>query len=93
MALSEVFALGIVLYLLYKFVFSFFLPIFRTTKHVRQQFRNMQENMQDPNNQPNNPFQRSHTQQQSGPAPTPKRPDPSSSKNTMGEYIDFEEIK
>jgi len=91
MALSEVFALGIVLYLLYKFVFNFFLPIFRTTKHVRQQFKNMQENMQDPTGQPNNPFQRPYTQQ-SGPAPTQKKPDPSS-KNTMGEYIDFEEIK
>jgi hypothetical protein len=90
MALSEIFALGIVLYLLYKFVFNFFLPIFRTTKHVRQQFKNMQENAnaQDPNN----PFRRSYTQQ-SGPGPTPKRPEPSSSRNTMGEYIDFEEIK
>jgi hypothetical protein len=50
----------------------------------------MQENAnaQDPNN----PFQRSYTQQ-SGPAPTPKRPEPSSSRNSMGEYIDFEEIK
>lgn len=75
------------MYLLYKFVFNFFLPIFRTTKQVRQQFRNMQENAQNHND----PFQRSYTQPQSG--PTPKKPEPSSPKNTMGEYIDFEEIK
>ena len=87
MALSEIFFLGIVLYLLYRFVFNFFLPIFRTTKQVRQQFRNMQENGQAPTD----PFQRNYTQQQ--PSPQPKRPEPADSKNTMGEYIDFEEIK
>jgi hypothetical protein len=87
MALSEIFFLGIVLYLLYRFVFNFFLPIFRTTKHVRQQFRNMQENGQAPAD----PFQRSYTQEQSG--PQPKRPEAADPKNTMGEYIDFEEVK
>jgi hypothetical protein len=86
MALSEIFFLGIVLYLLYRFVFNFFLPIFRTTRHVRQQFRNMQENQQGSSG----PFQHSYSQQ---PPPEPKRPEPSSPKNSMGEYIDFEEIK
>ena len=88
MALSEIFFLGIVLYLLYRFVFNFFLPIFRTTRHVRQQFRNMQENPQDTNG----PFQHSYTQQRE-PQPTRPDPSPSSPKNSMGEYIDFEEIK
>jgi hypothetical protein len=89
MALSEIVFLGIVLYLLYKFVFNFFLPIFRTTKHVREQFRNMQGTQQHSDG----PFQRSYTQQGGGPAP--KRPEAANpgSKNTMGEYIDFEEIK
>jgi len=86
MPLADIFFLGIVLYLLYKFVFNFFLPVFRTTKHVRQQFRNMQEHAQDPNG----PFQRSYTQQSE---PATKRPEPAKPKNTMGEYIDFEEIK
>ncbi len=43
MALQEIFFLAIVLYLLYRFVFNFLVPVVRTTKHVRQQFRNMQE--------------------------------------------------
>ena len=43
MALSEIFFLAIVFYLLYRFVFNFIVPVARTTRHVRQQFRNMQE--------------------------------------------------
>jgi len=86
MPLSEIFFLGIVLYLLYRFVFNFFLPIFRTTRQVRQQFRNMQENNRQASE---GPFQRSYTQPSE---PQPKKPEPTSS-NTMGEYIDFEEIK
>jgi Domain of unknown function (DUF4834) len=87
MPLSEIFFLGIVLYLLYRFVFNFFLPIFRTTRQVRQQFRNMQENNRQG---AEGPFQRSYTQPGE---PQPKRPEPTASNNTMGEYIDFEEIK
>ena len=43
MPLSEIFFLAIVLYLLYRFIFGFLVPVVRTTKQVRQQFRNMQE--------------------------------------------------
>ena len=109
MPLSEIFFLGIVLYLLYGFVFNFIIPIFRTTKHVRQQFRNMQDpGMQDQTG----PFQsftgrnsgeqagQSQGQQgggqRGGAAANGAKTQGSrteSSKNTMGEYIDFEEIK
>jgi hypothetical protein len=93
MPLSEIFFLGIVLYLLYRFIFNFFVPIFRTTKQARQQFRNMQDSMRNPGpGGPGNPFQGSYTR----PAeePQPKKKDPrSSTNNTMGEYIDFEEVK
>jgi hypothetical protein len=81
--LSELFFLGIVIYLLYGFVFRFILPIFRTTRHVRQQFRNMQDQA--------NMHQHTTAGQDTG--PQPKRPNASQSNNTMGEYIDFEEIK
>jgi hypothetical protein len=87
MPLSEIFFLGIVLYLLYRFIFNFFLPIFRTTKQVRQQFRNMQDSARNPGG----PFQQSYNRP-SG-EPQPKKKDPRSSNNTMGEYIDFEEVK
>jgi hypothetical protein len=80
MPLSEIFFLGIVLYLLYRFVFNFLVPVVKTTRQVRRQFMHMQDTMQG-----------------QGPEPfRPKQPDPppsSSSKGTMGEYIDFEEIK
>jgi len=80
MALSEVFFLAIVFYLLYRFVFNFIVPVARTTRHVRQQFRNMQEMQHPPRQQ----------QAQSGPSPSQQRP---ASKPQAGEYIDFEEIK
>lgn len=79
MPLSEIFFLAIVLYLLYRFIFNFLLPVVRTTRQVRQQFRNMQENMG-----PQQGFEQSQ----------PKQPSrPSSGKPSVGEYIDFEEVK
>ena len=89
MALSEIFFLAIVLYLLYRFVFNFFIPIFRTTKQVRQQFRNMQ----DAAHNPGGPFQQQQPYTRPPEEPQPKKKDPRSSSNTMGEYIDFEEVK
>jgi Plant ATP synthase F0 len=79
--LSQIFFLGIVFYLLYRFVFNFLVPVFRTTKHVRAQFKNMQD-------QSANSFQQQYARSQEQPtAPKP------SSNNSMGEYIDFEEVK
>lgn len=77
MALSEIFFLAIVFYLLYRFVFHFIVPVARTTRHVRQQFRNMQETQED-RRQP-------HSQ--------PTRPQRQDKNPPVGEYIDFEEIK
>jgi len=94
MPLSEIFFLAIVLYVLYRFVFNFVVPIARTTRQVKQQFRNMQEmhNQQDP-------FQDTYGNQgpydgqsygSSTSAAQPKKP---ASNDKGGEYIDFEEIK
>ena len=80
MALSEIFFLAIVFYLLYRFVFNFLVPVARTTRHVRQQFRNMQQHAEQQQQQT-----QSAESQQSQQRPT-KRP-------SAGEYIDFEEIK
>jgi len=108
MPLSEIFFLGIVLYLLYRFIFNFFVPIVRTTKQVREQFRNMQDSMRNPGGPggPGGPFQHSYTHPPE--EPQPKKTDArssssgnarpsgntgSSNNNTMGEYIDFEEVK
>ena len=84
MPLSEIFFLAIVLYLLYRFVFNFLLPVVRTTKQVRQQFRNMQEGMGG-EQQPFNNSERVQTQQ--------KQERASGGKPPASDYIDFEEIK
>ncbi|HEY6901162.1 MAG TPA: hypothetical protein VI233_10985 [Puia sp.] len=72
--------MAIVLYLLYRFIFNFLLPVVRTTRQVRQQFRNMQENMGQQG------FEQSQPQQSA-------RPSNNTSKPPVGDYIDFEEIK
>jgi lipopolysaccharide export LptBFGC system permease protein LptF len=101
MPLSEIFFLAIVLYVLYRFVFNFVVPIARTTRQVRQQFRNMQEmhNQQDPfggtyGNQ--GPYgggtYGNQGQTSQGPSASAQSKKPSSN-NQSGEYIDFEEIK
>ncbi|HXO73794.1 MAG TPA: hypothetical protein VN824_01165 [Puia sp.] len=83
MPLSEIFFLAIVLYLLYRFVFNFLLPVVRTTRQVRQQFRNMQEGMGE--QQSFNGGERVQSQQKQQQRPAQKPP--------AGDYIDFEEIK
>ena len=84
MPLSEICFLAIVLYLLYRFVFNFLLPVVRTTRQVRQQFRNMQEGMNGgaQSQQPDREYFESAQKQDS---PSKKPP--------AGDYIDFEEIK
>ena len=37
----NVFVLAILIYLLYRFIAGFLIPVIRTTSHVRQQFNNM----------------------------------------------------
>jgi hypothetical protein len=46
MSVSEILFLAIVLYILYRFVANFLLPVVRATRQVREQFRNMQGNDQ-----------------------------------------------
>lgn len=84
MPLSEIFFLAIVLYLLYRFVFNFLLPVVRTTRQVREQFRNMQEGMGAAERQQFEAGER--VQQQQNQARGGAKP-------PAGDYIDFEEIK
>jgi sortase (surface protein transpeptidase) len=66
------------LYLLYKFIFEFIIPVYQTTKQVKRKMHEMQEAMK--NQQNNNHHQQSKTSS----APNP-------SENS--EYIDYEEVK
>jgi sortase (surface protein transpeptidase) len=69
------------LYLLYKLIFDFIIPVYNTTKQVKKQFGDMQSKMQEhmQANQPQNNTYNSNTQE------------PPKAKN--GDYIDFEEVK
>jgi hypothetical protein len=94
MPLSEIFFLVIVFYLLYQFVFNFLVPVFRTTRHVRQQFRNMRNDMgqegagqQPSGQQPSG--QQAHAQQNAS-RPNERH---SSTRGPAEDYIDFEEVK
>jgi hypothetical protein len=69
------------LYLLYKLVFDFIIPVARTTKQVKKQFGEMNSRMQE------------HMNQQQ---PQPQQPwqHADGNKKTGGsDYIEFEEIK
>ncbi|QEC68079.1 DUF4834 family protein [Panacibacter ginsenosidivorans] len=81
----EVVVTILILYLIYKLVFDFVVPVARTTSHFKSQVNEMrrmqEEQMRKQQQQAQNPTQQSK---------------PSSTKNTTttdGEYIDFEDIK
>jgi hypothetical protein len=82
----NIFVLFILGYLLYRFIGGFLVPLFRTTRHMRQQFHDMNGNPNDPAGNPPNAA--------GEPAGTSGKTDaPKSGPSKVGEYIDFEEIK
>ena len=68
------------LYLAYKLVFHFIIPVYRTTRKLKRGFREMQERMQQ------HAGPSAHQQPQQDPAHDRK-------KTGAGDYIEFEEIK
>ncbi|MEO6814145.1 MAG: hypothetical protein ABI172_09460 [Ginsengibacter sp.] len=66
------------IYLLYKLIFNFIIPIYQSTKKIKKQFGEMQSKMKNDMNQ--------YQKQQK-----PTEPEPVSKKE--GDYIDFEEVK
>jgi Sec-independent protein translocase protein TatA len=66
------------IYLLYKLIFNFIIPIYQSTKKIKKQFGEMQSKMKNDMNQ--------YQKQQK-----PAEPEPVSKKE--GDYIDFEEVK
>jgi hypothetical protein len=78
--MADIFLIAIGFYILYKLVFDFIVPVYKTTSHVKNQFRNMHDHMQQ---QANNFQQQQKAEQEK------------EKKNTasIGEYIDFEEVK
>jgi hypothetical protein len=70
-----------VLWLLYKLIFEFIVPVFQSAKNIRNKVQEAQVRMQQNQNQYNQ-----NTYQQTTAQSTPKSSD-------EGEYIDFEEVK
>lgn len=66
------------IYILYKMIFEFIIPVYNSTKKIRKQFSDIQEKMQQDMNATNT--RHSSEQRQ----PKVKR---------EGDYIEFEEIK
>jgi len=70
---------GLLFYLAFRLVFNFIIPLFKTTRHIRQQFKDVNNRMQD---QMNEPYSRQTPQD----TPRPQKVD-------KEDYIEFEEIK
>ena len=68
------------IYLAYRLVFHFIIPVYKTTRRVKKQFREMHSRMEDQMNQ-QQPFQQ------------PATPATENKKQQAGDYIDFEELK
>ena len=68
-----------VLYLLYKLIFDFIIPVYRTTKQVKQKVGEMQSQMNE-----------HMKQQQSGTFSATKE---SKTTSAREDYIEFEEVK
>ena len=68
----------LLLYLLYKFIFNFIIPVYQATTRVKREFNGMQQKMQEHMNKT-----------QAASQPPPKRPNTAPQE----EYIDYEEIK
>ncbi len=68
------------IYLTYRLVFHFIIPVYKTTRQVKKQFREMHSRMQDNMGQ-QQPYQQ------------PATPVTETKKQQPGDYIDFEELK
>ncbi len=76
-ALFELF----LLYLLYKLIFDFIIPVYQTTKQVKQKVSKMQQDMNE------------HIQCQNSQYTADTKQETKTSKKTSDDYIDFEEVK
>lgn len=68
------------IYLLYKLIFDFIIPVYRSTRKIKKQFNEMHSTMQDQMKGHHNP-----------PPPREAKPEPKAKKE--GDYIEFEEVK
>lgn len=77
MSILRIVAELFLIYILYKLIFEFIIPVYQSTKKIRKQFGDMQSKMQQDINSYNNPQ-------------TTAEPE---KKKKEGDYIEFEEVK
>jgi hypothetical protein len=77
------------IYLAYRLVFNFIIPIYKTTKQVKKQFHEMSARM---NRSDGDSKMEDHMAQQHASQQTPSSNN-ESKKQQAGDYIDFEELK
>jgi len=65
-------------FILYKLIFDFIIPVYRTTRRIRRQFRDIQQQMHE------------RMRQTQPPPPPPQR---QTTTKDSADYIDFEEVK
>jgi hypothetical protein len=69
--------------LLYRFVFGFIIPVYKTTRQVKRQFGEMNQRMQDYMKQQEEEALREQQKQKPPSSPAPPEKD----------YLEFEEVK
>ena len=74
------------IYLAYRLIFHFIIPVYKTTKQVKKQFREMHSRMEDQMNQQSSYARASENNQ-------PINTNASTNKEQAGDYNDFEELK
>jgi hypothetical protein len=72
------------IYLAYRFIVGFVIPVFKTTRQVKRQFRDMQARMQE---QQFGGYGDSSAEQQQSAQNKP------AGSSKVGDYLDFEEVK
>lgn len=72
---------ALLIWFLYQFIFKLVIPVYMTSRKIKQGFREMQEKMND-----------QYRQQQPAGATNATQQKPAE-KERAGDYIDFEEIK
>jgi hypothetical protein len=78
----NIFLLALLVYMLYRFIAGFLIPVVRSTRHMNQHFHDMNGKTNNAQDNSRGPGQHSNG--------TPNEPKTETSK--VGEYIDFEEI-
>ena len=82
----QIILIAIGIYLLYRFIFGFVIPVIKTTSQVKKQFSAMKEKMEDAyQQQPNGKKAR-------GSHPTPLDKTTSGKPGAREDYIDYEEL-